>query len=463
MKNKLFALTLAIFCAYFVGCNPKAKEITDDTKDVNKPVQSGVKHVDWAKNLGIYEVNIRQYSKEGTLKKVEEDLERIQDLGVGILWLMPIYPISEKNRKGPMGSYYAVQDYKAVNPEFGTMDDLKSFVDKAHRLGMYVILDWVANHTGWDNPWMENHPEFYTKDSVGNFTVPEGTDWTDVADLNYESEGLRKEMTDALKFWVQEADIDGYRCDVAGMVPVDFWDAVRVELDNIKPVFMLAEDEGTKLHKNAFDMTYGWHFHHIMNEVAQGKKSVAAIDKYVAEDMVKFQQDDYRMMFTTNHDENSWNGTVFERMGDGAEAFGVLAFTFPGMPLVYSGQEAGMDKRLKFFDKDEIEWKEHPMFDLFKKLLTLKKNNPALWNGAAGGSLNRLATGKDEAVYAFTRQKGDDRVLVVLNLSKDKQKIDIKGANGNYQDVFSGKEHVVGDELQLELPAWGYKVYELEN
>lgn len=460
MKNKIRTFCLAFICACMISCQPETKDNTP-VNAKGKVAETGLTHPEWSKNLGIYEVNIRQYSKEGTLKKVEEDLERIHELGTGILWLMPIYPISEKNRKGPMGSYYAVQDYKAVNPEFGTMDDLKSFVDKAHSLGMYVILDWVANHSGWDNKWIEEKPEYYTRDSTGNIVIPEGTDWTDVADLNYENEGLRKEMTDALKFWVKEANIDGYRCDVAGMVPVDFWNNVRLELDKIKPVFMLAEDEGTKLHEAAFDMTYGWHFHHIMNEIAKGEKTVAEIDKYVAEDMNKFKANDYRMLFTTNHDENSWNGTVFERMGDGAEAFGVLAFTFPGMPLVYSGQEAGMDKRLKFFDKDEIEWKEHAMFELFKKLLALKKKNPALWNGEAGGGLTRLKTGKDEAVYAFTRQKDDARVLVVLNLSKETQQVEIAGLAGDYTDVFTDEAQTVPNKWAIALPAWAYKVYEL--
>ncbi|MGB0524898.1 MAG: alpha-amylase family glycosyl hydrolase [Flammeovirgaceae bacterium] len=460
MKNKSLASWLFLCCLCFMACQ-QAKDTTK-AKEKKEAPKVGVQHPDWSKNLGIYEVNIRQYSKEGTLKKVEEDLPRIKELGVGILWLMPIYPISEKNRKGSMGSYYAVQDYKAVNPEFGTMDDLKSFVNKAHELGMYVILDWVANHTGWDHKWMEENPEYYTKDSTGNMMVPEGTDWTDVADLNYENEDLRKAMTDALTFWVREANVDGYRCDVAGMVPIDFWDNVRVELDKIKPVFMLAEDEGPIMHKAAFDMTYGWHLHHIMNEVAQGKKTVAEIDKYVAEDMGKFKPDDYRMLFTTNHDENSWNGTVFERMGAGAEAFAVLACTFPGMPLIYSGQEAGMDKRLKFFEKDEIEWKEHPMFDLFQQLLALKKRNAALWNGEAGGDFTRLKTGQDEHVFAFTRQKGENRVLVVLNLSEEAQNIDVLGVNGNYKDILGGGEHVITDEWQITLPAWGYKVYELE-
>jgi len=462
MKNKIIAFSLVLWSAWLFSCQPQVKE--EPKNKVEKPAaKMAVQHPEWSKNVGIYEVNIRQFSKEGTLKKVEEDLPRLKDLGVGILWLMPIYPISEKNRKGSMGSYYAVQDYTAVNPEFGTMEDLKSFVSTAHDLGMYVILDWVANHTGWDHKWMEEHPEFYTKDSLGNVIIPEKTDWTDVADLNYDNQDLRKEMTEALKFWVKEADVDGYRCDVAGMVPIEFWDNVRVELDNIKKVFMLAEDEGPIMHKKAFDMTYGWHFHHLMNDIAKGKKNASSLDEYIAKDMSKFQEDDYRMLFTTNHDENSWNGTVFERLEDGAETFAVLSFTFPGMPLIYSGQEAGMEKRLKFFEKDEIEWKEHAMFDLFQKLLALKKSNPALWNGASGGELKRLQTGKDESVFAFTRQKGADRVLVVLNLSAEPQKVDIVGVNGNYKDVITKDEHVIADEWQVELPAWAYKVYELEK
>lgn len=274
-----------------------------------------------------------------------------EDLGVDILWFMPIHPIGELNRKGSLGSYYSVRDYKAVNPEFGTMEDFKNLVNKAHELGFKVILDWVANHTSFDHQWATDHPEWYTRDEKGNIVSP--FDWTDVADLKYDNNpALWDAMIDALKFWVVEANIDGYRCDVAGMVPVAFWEKARTELDAVKPVFMLAEDEGQRdLMKKAFDANYGWEFHHIMNNIAKGEKNAADVWAYFAKEDTLFAPTSFRMMMTSNHDENSWNGTEFERMGDGAKAFAVMAYTIPGFPMMYNGQEVALNKRLLFFEK----------------------------------------------------------------------------------------------------------------
>ncbi len=427
---------------------------------VEMPASKGLKHPEWAKSATIYELNVRQYSPEGTFEKVEEDLQRIKDLSIDIIWLMPIHPIGEKNRKGSLGSYYSVQDYKKVNPEFGTLEDFKSFVDKAHEMGMYVIIDWVANHTAWDHPWATEHPEYYTKNDKGEFIPPMDTDWTDVIDLNFDEQGTRDAMLDALKYWVSECNIDGYRCDVAMEVPTDFWNNARKELDAIKPVFMLAEAEVPEHHHEAFDMSYGWHFHHLMNEVAKGKETAEVLDEYIKgkKGMKQFGADDYRMIFTSNHDENSWNGTVFERMGDASEAFAVFSGVFPGMPLIYNGQEAGMDKRLRFFEKDTIEWKEHQFYALYQTLNTLKHNNPALWNGTAGGDMVRLYTGQDKQVFAFSRNKGENSVVAVFNFSEKPVSISLEGAEGTYSDVFSGKEAVLSEKQSMDLPAWGYKV-----
>ncbi|OQX99076.1 MAG: alpha-amylase, partial [Bacteroidetes bacterium 4572_117] len=279
-----------------------------------------VKHVDWIKTANIYEVNLRQYTKSGTIKEFEKHLPRLKEMDVDILWFMPVQPVGKKNRKGSMGSAYSVQDYIKVNPDFGTMEEFKSLVAKIHEMDMYVLIDWVANHTAWDHPWTQSHPEFYTKDSTGNFMPPKDTDWSDVIDLNYDNNEMRKEMIEALKFWITEADIDGYRCDVAGMVPTDFWDEARKELDSIKPVFMLAEWESTDMHFKAFDMSYSWDFHHLMNDVAKGEKSVKDIDDYFEKDELSYPANAIRMYFTSNHDENSWNGTVIERMGDASKA-----------------------------------------------------------------------------------------------------------------------------------------------
>lgn len=448
-----FKLAALFVLAIFLIASCKNQPAETKTKENMK---SSVIHPDWSKNANIYEVNIRQYTPEGTFKELEKHLPRLKQMGVDILWLMPVHPVGEKNRKGTLGSYYSVKDYKDVNPEFGTMEDFKSLVDKAHELGMYVIIDWVANHSAWDNQMIIDHPEWYTKDSLGNFVSP--YDWTDVADLNYENPELRKYMTNALKFWIEESDIDGYRCDVAGMVPCDFWDSVRYELDKIKPVFMLAEAEEPIHHKNAFDMSYGWNLHHIMNEIANGNKNANDIESYFKKNNLSYPQNAYRMYFTSNHDENSWNGTVYERMGDAAETFAALCATVPGTPLIYSGQEAALNKRLEFFEKDTIDWKNYELADFYTTLLKLKKNNKALWNGKQGGNMIRVRTSNDKAVFAFVRTRDNDKVFAIFNLTDQEQIINLKCKDfiGDYTDVFTGQKTSFAKGEKVNLEPWEF-------
>jgi glycosidase len=463
MKRLTNFLIIILLGLWTISCNqtPKPEVVTEVKKDSipdSLPVVT-VKHPDWSLNANIYEVNIRQYTKEGTFKAFTNHLARLKEMGVDILWLMPIHPIGEKNRKGKLGSAYSVKDYLAVNPAYGTIEDLKALVSKAHELGMYVILDWVANHTAWDNPLIEQHPDWYTKDQSGNIVAPVA-DWTDVADLNYDNQDLRKYMIDALKFWIQNADIDGYRCDVAGMVPVDFWQNARTELDKIKPVFMLAEADQPELHK-AFDMTYGWKLHSLMNKVAQGKNDVKSIDSLFAADSKDFKKDDIRMNFTSNHDENSWNGTEYERMGAGVLTFAVLAATVPGMPLIYTGQEVSLNKKLKFFEKDEINWKGKSLADFYKKLLVLKKDNKALWNGEAGGDYKRIPTSHDEIVFAFVRSVENKKIFVVLNCSKHETEITFldKDFTGPYTEIFTNENASLTQDEKMVLKPWEYRVY----
>jgi len=413
-------------------------------------------HPEWAKNLSIYEVNLRQFTKEGTLKAFASHLPALKKMNVGILWFMPINPIGKVNRKGSLGSYYSVQDFKAVNPEFGTIEDFKKVVKQAHKLGMYVIIDWVANHTAWDNVWMKTNPEFYTIDKEGKFVSP--FDWTDVVELNYENKNLWNAMKNAMKFWVDECNIDGFRCDVAAMVPLEFWKWAIPQLESKKKLFMLAEAHEPELHE-AFDMTYSWQLKDLF--VGVGKKEKTAVDFYnhFEKEKIEYPRDAYRMTFTSNHDENSWHGTDKERFGDAAKMFAVLSNIVPGMPLVYSGQEAGLDKRLLFFEKDPIEWKKSEMRELYTKLFTLKKKNKALWNGAAGGEFLKVVS-DNENLFAFIRENGDKKVLAFFNLSSLPIDFTIEDSEigGSYIDLTTNKKHLVTNKFNFRLEAWGYKV-----
>jgi len=418
-----------------------------------------VKHADWTKNLSIYEINVRQFSDEGTFVAIEKELPRLKALGTDILWIMPIHPIGALNRKGGLGSYYSVKDYLAVNPDYGTQIDFMRLVKKAHELGMYVIIDWVANHSAWDNALVTEHADWYVKDSAtGNLVSP--FDWTDVVKFNYNNKEMRRYMLGALKYWITNCDIDGYRCDVAGEVPIDFWMDARKSLDSLKPVFMLAEAESPELHK-AFDMTYAWEFHHIMNKIHKKEASANDIEKYLLKNDSLYSSAAYRMNFITNHDENSWNGTEFERLGDGVKAFYVLTATVPGMPLIYTGQESALNKRLLFFEKDSIDWGNYPMADFYKTLLGLKKDNPALFNGKFGGNWLRIHTTDDANVFALLRTKDKNKVLSVVNLSDKPLDITLQGSDyaGDFTELFTGEKSDLKGETKLSLPAWGYSVY----
>lgn len=410
---------------------------------------------EWSKNAVIYEANIRQFTEEGTFRAFEEHLPKLKEMGVDIIWFMPIQPVGEKNRKGTLGSYYSVKNYKMVNPEFGSIEDFKRLVKKIHDLDMYVLLDWVANHTAWDHEWTISHPEFYTKNENGEFTPPVD-DWSDVIDLNYDNKLLWEFMTDALRYWIIDADIDGYRCDVAGMVPMDYWISARKEINKLKNVFMLAEADEVKLHYSGFEMTYGWPLKDIMNAAYKKKKGVEDFVAYFELESEKYPESAYRMMFTTNHDENSWNGTVYERLGDGVEMFSVLTFVVPGMPLIYSGQEAGNNKALEFFERDPIVWQEHSNRKLFTQLAKLKTENEALWNGKYGGEMNFI-TGAGDDILAFYREKNDQKVVAIFNLSDKENSFELNNL-GQVTDYFSNEKIDVSNTFSGELKAWGYKI-----
>lgn len=452
MTRGLMLMIVASSMTY-TACTPPAPEV-----EIERP-PSFVVSPEWSKNANIYEVNVRQFTKEGTFSAFQTHLPRLKNMGVDILWLMPVTPIGELNRKGTLGSYYSVKDYMAVNPEFGTMEDFKALVAEAHQLGMYVILDWVANHTAWDNHLVAEKPEWFTRDSLGNMVSP--FDWSDVVDLNYDNPELWDYMIEALKFWIIEANVDGYRCDVASMVPTEFWNRARKELDAIKPVFMLAEAEEPELHTYAFDMAYAWDMHHVMNKIATGEKNANHIDSMLQVTMSRFPAETYMMHFTSNHDENSWAGTEYTRLGEGVQSFAALSATLPGMPLIYSGQEAALDRMLAFFEKDEIDWTSIPLEKFYEELLTLKHNVPALWNGIHGGNYTRVLSGENEKVFAFLRQKGSSKVFVVLNLSGEKVQTTLEGKvyADSYKTAFTDESIRFRNNSSVTLEPWEYRIY----
>jgi glycosidase len=457
MKKQVHLIGILILITLFACKHPKQQDITinntDNTMDKALP--------QWTKDKMIYEVNVRQYSEAGTFEAIKNDLPRLKEMGVDILWFMPINPVGLKNRKGSLGSYYSIQNYTGVNPEFGTLEEFIAIVNEAHKLGMYVLIDWVANHTAWDHVWTNTHPEFYSKDSSGNIISPV-EDWSDVADLNYDNKDLWQAMINEMKYWLNEADIDGFRCDVAMMVPTEFWNEARKQLNDIKPVFMLAEAEQADLMEFAFDACYSWELMHTLNDIAKGNKPATAIDSVLAWENNTFDKSVYHMRFTTNHDENSWNGTVFDRLGDGAQTFSILCYTLPGIPLIYSGQEAAMNKALAFFDKDLIPWENYKFQDFYGTLNKLKHNNPALWNGIYGGEFIRLHSNSDsDKLYAFARTKESNKIVTIINLSGSEVKTDIEIPEilkGKYKNYFTNESIEINEILQIDLHAWDYWV-----
>ncbi len=459
-------LILALLVALQISCTTTPKGAVSPVAHQPNPYQPipyvKIHHPEWSKNATIYQINTRQFTPEGTFQAAEKQLPRLKDLGVDIVWLMPIHKIGEKNRKGTLGSPYAVQDYYSVNPEFGTLDDLKHFVAAAHQQHLHVILDWVANHTAWDNVLVHDHPEWYARNWKGDFTPTPWQNWTDIIDLDYRQEGLRKYMTDALKYWVKEADIDGYRCDVAGFVPVDFWNNARKELDVIKPVFMLAEADSRDLHAEAFDMTYAWGWYDAVHQITTGKpKDLGGLIGYYSSNESAYPPNSMRMTFVSNHDKNAWDGTEFEQFGKGLEAAMVLSAVGDGMPLIYNGQEAGNPKRLKFFEKDPIVWKAHANGDLYKKLIALKKKNTALWNAHWGATMIAVPNSHPDKVFSFVRQNDADKVFVVINFSDQTQTVTFQDSlyHGKYTNYFGGQPVALDASAKLSLKPWAYQVF----
>ena len=410
-------------------------------------------NTDWVKNQTIYEVNLRQYTDDGTISSFRTHLPRLKEMGFGILWFMPIHPIGEKNRKGELGSYYSVKDYFALNPEFGTAEEFKSLVDEIHMMGMYVIIDWVANHTACDNEMVSANPEWYTKDKNGDFQPPSGTDWSDVYDLDYSNLELREYMVDAMKFWVKEYDIDGFRCDVAGMVPTDFWESAAGQLSSIKSVFMLAEWEEPELLEQAFQADYNWSLYHILKDIASLKKEIASIRDYYENPKKQYPVNALKMNFLDNHDENSWNRVMVEHFGDRVYPLSAMLFTLPGIPMIYSGQESRVETKLKFFEKDSIQWNNFPDGNFYKQLIRLRKKHPVFWSN---NTTLEFLDGLPKDVVGFKRWNSKSTYYVILNFSNQAQEIG---------PGFLSEHYIVKDESSSNhmLASNGYFIFRTDN
>jgi glycosidase len=444
----------------FVATLGRAAITPEREKPVPSAHLSAVGLPEWARGSTIYEINVRQFSASGKFPAVTADLPRLKALGVDILWLMPIHPIGELHRKGPLGSYYAVRDYLAVNPEFGTEQDLHDLIAAAHAQGQRVILDWVPNHVSPDNPLTKTHPEFFWRDEQGNLTPPHGTDWTDVVQFDFTAPGLLDYQANVLLHWVKNFGVDGFRCDVAWGLPTPFWNEVTKRVRAVKPdVFFLAESELPQQQAAAFNLSYGFDLHHAMNEIAQGKRSASAIDEAYAKIHAHFPRGGALMVFTSSHDENSWAGTEFDRMGAGYVPFALLTFLLDGVPLIYNGQEAGLDRRLEFFERDPIAWPKEtqPMTKLYQVLTALRHSHPALHTGAP---MRRLDTTDNATFYVIERAAGERKVVGIFNLTARDAKADLfdPALAGQWRDAFTGEAVTLGALVPLDMKGWRYRV-----
>ncbi|MFM6831833.1 MAG: alpha-amylase family glycosyl hydrolase [Novosphingobium sp.] len=420
-------------------------------------------HAAWTRNAVLYQINTRQFTPEGTFRAAQAQLPRLKKLGVDILWLMPIHPIGKENRKGSLGSPYSVQDYYAVNPEFGTEADLKRFVDAAHAQGFHVILDLVANHTAWDNQMAKQHPDWYEKDWKGSFRPTPWWDWSDVIDLDWTKPGVRAHVGKAMEYWVRKVGIDGYRADVAGYVPLDFWETERARLEKIRPVFMLAEWKSSELTRRAFDAVYSWDWHVTIKQIAKGEADATALYGYYAENESAWPKEAMRLTYIENHDSNAWEGTTAENFGPALPAFVALSFTGEGLSMIHNGQEACNEKRLAFFEKDAIDWSKGQtctMGTLLHDLIAFRKANPALGNAQWGARMNKVENDKPKQLFAWVRQSGGNKVLGLFNLSAEPVTAKLADAlpAGSYTEFGTGKQVTIGAGDTVTLPAWGYRL-----
>ncbi len=452
----MYKIILPIVLLATIACNTTTNYKTKTTL-VNNTLTTEA--VPWLSNTNIYEVNVRQYTAEGTFAAFQQHIPRLKAMGVKVLWFMPIQPIGVVNRKETLGSYYSIKDYKGINPEFGNLQDFKNIITEAHNNGMKVIIDWVANHTSWDNSWVSQHPEYYEKDTTGKMHSP--YDWSDVVQLDHKNEAQQNAMVDAMQYWVTNTEIDGFRCDMAHLTPLDFWKKARVACDSARQLFWLAESQDAPYYQ-AFDVIYGWEWLHKMEDYYNSKTNIAGLDSIITNYNKDYNNNKFRILFTSNHDENSWQDTEYKRLGASAKAFAVLCATLPGVPLVYSGQEEPLMKKLNFFNKDNIGFANYTLAPFYKALLSTKATNPAL---AADSSVQylRLNTTANDKIFAFIRKKLAKEVLVIVNLSNDNNiKFDINDnrLTGKYTNMQNQEANEFTTNKSFMLESWGFVVYE---
>ena len=422
------------------------------------------KNPEWSYSAVLYEMNIRQLTAEGTLRAATERLPFLRSVGVDAIWLMPIYPIGVEGRKGRLGSYYSIRDYKGVNPEFGTADDLRHFITTAHALGLKVLLDWVANHTARDARWITERPsEWYERDEAGVAKVP--WDWSDTAKLNYANHDVWRGQIEAMRYWVEEFGVDGFRCDMAMLVPIEFWQEASAELHRIKPdVFMLAEAEEDNLFDSAFNASYQWNIHHIMCDIAKGARRVWDLRNAIHSERAKYPREAMRMSFTSNHDENSWSGSHQARFGAALDVMTAMTFLMPStMPLIYTGQEVGYDHSFEFFERDAIPaecYVENRSTELYRRLSALKHRELALAAGERGGEVVEIENNAKDCMMTFVREVRGSRVVAIVNLSPYTIHADFRTGiyAGKYIDALSGERVVLQDHVERDIAPWQYQI-----
>ena len=451
MKLVLSATLLLLAMA----CNQTSKYKSTTTMQNNQLQKQAV---NWLPASTVYEINVRQYTPEGTFAAFATHIPRLKKMGITTLWFMPIHPIGKLNRKETLGSYYSISDYKGINPEFGTLQDFKNLVKLAHDNNMKLIIDWVANHSSWDNPWVTQHPEYYAKDSTsGKMYAP--FDWSDVVQFDHNNAAQQQAMIDAMQYWVTECNIDGFRCDMAHLTPLKFWEQARLQCDSIKPLYWLAESQDVPYY-TAFDVLYGWEWLHKMEDYYKGKTDIAGLDSVITKYNEDYKHGLYRILFTSNHDENSWQDTEYKRYGAAAKTFAVLCATLPGIPLVYSGQEEPLQKKLNFFNKDDIGFNKYELNAFYTALLSERTNNPAL-QADSTVQFFRLSTSANQSIYAFVRKKDKKEIFILCNLSNLEQKFSVldNRLTGIFSNIQNGEKSDFTSQKYFAIEPWGYVVY----